>query len=45
MFEIHPLFYDLKPGIWAERLGHYYAAIALLIVLQERDEHAGQGQA
>ena len=40
---IHPLFYHLKPSIGAKRLGHSYTAIGLLIALQERDEHAGQG--
>lgn len=37
------LFYDLKPSIGAERLGYNYAAIGLLVVLQERDDYPGQG--
>ncbi len=41
---IHPLFYNLKPGVGVERLWYGYAAIGLLIVLHYSDEHAGQSK-
>jgi len=33
-----------KPSIWAEHLRQNDAAIALLIVLQQGDDHTGQGK-